>query len=981
MAEVLQGEGSSGAGPLRQVEYDAFLSYAHRDKDVTSAIQKGLHQIGRRVGQLRALRVFRDDTNLTANPDLWAKITEALDGSRFMIVVLSPQSASSHWVNEEIGHWLAHHGHQGLMLVLAEGHLQWNAQEARFDPEHSDAAPPVLTQPGSLPTEPLFIDVRDDAPWELRSLVFRDKVTSLAAPIHGKPKDDLSGEDLREQRRFRRLRGAAIAALAVLTVVSVVTASIALVQRGKAIREARDALAAQLDTEASTIFSRFVGDSDVHALADTLAAQRIRSNPSASRSAFYTAASTLNTTRVIVPTANSIVTAALSRDGHTLATAGSDNRIRLWSLTDPDHPEPLGQPLTGPTSTVVTLALSPDGRVLASAGNENSIRFWDIADPARPRPLGQPLVAHTNAILSVAFSPDARTLASSSLDRTVRLWNVTDPAHPTALSPPLFRDINDRLDTHVATTVAFTPDGRTLAASWTTAGGDAGNFIALWGLAEPTHPDLLSMTPNDRTSEETALAFGPDGHTLALGSRDGTIQLWQLTDPAGLQPLGAALTGHNGSISQLAFSADGHTLASAGSDTTVRLWDLTEPESARPLGEPLTGHTDSVTSLVFAPDGHSLVSTGLDANIRLWDLDTALPLRGPRSGLASVAFGAGGHTLASGADNTATIWLWQVSSRTNVKSLGELRAGAFGPTGVVAFSPQGHTLAATEWESVQLWNLSDSAHPLRQDDKTIYQQSVVQSVAFSPDGHTLAAGDSYGTIQLWDVTDPNHPAPRGAPPDAAPAINAVSGLAFSPDGRILAAGYQDRTIRLWDLTDMSHPRLFGRPVQGHTAAVNSVAFGAGGHTLASGSSDHTVRLWDLTDITHPAALGRPLRGHTGGVLDVTFRPDGDILASASGDRTIRLWDLTDPSRPAQLGQPLTGHTADVASVAFSPDGHELASGSGDGTVRLWPTPDDATVASLCSKLTSNISHHDWHDWISPTVGYITLCPNLPVPRE
>jgi hypothetical protein len=147
------------------MDYDAFLSYAHRDKDVTSAIQKGLHQIGRRVGQLRALRVFRDDTNLTANPDLWAKITEALDGSRFMIVVLSPQSAASHWVNEEIRHWLAHRGHEGLMLVLAEGELQWDAKDARFDPEHSSAAPPVLTEPGSLPFEPLYIDVSGDVPW------------------------------------------------------------------------------------------------------------------------------------------------------------------------------------------------------------------------------------------------------------------------------------------------------------------------------------------------------------------------------------------------------------------------------------------------------------------------------------------------------------------------------------------------------------------------------------------------------------------------------------------------------------------------------------------------------------------------------------------------------------------------------------------------------------------------------------------------
>jgi hypothetical protein len=98
MAEVAQAEESPAPVPDESMEYDAFLCYAHGEKEVTTAIQKGLHQIGRRrVGQLRALRVFRDDTNLTANRDLWGKITNALDRSRFMVVVLSPRSAASPW--------------------------------------------------------------------------------------------------------------------------------------------------------------------------------------------------------------------------------------------------------------------------------------------------------------------------------------------------------------------------------------------------------------------------------------------------------------------------------------------------------------------------------------------------------------------------------------------------------------------------------------------------------------------------------------------------------------------------------------------------------------------------------------------------------------------------------------------------------------------------------------------------------------------
>jgi WD40 repeat protein len=117
------------------------------------------------------------------------------------------------------------------------------------------------------------------------------------------------------------------------------------------------------------------------------------------------------------------------------------------------------------------------------------------------------------------------------------------------------------------------------------------------------------------------------------------------------------------------------------------------------------------------------------------------------------------------------------------------------------------------------------------------------------------------------------------------------------------------------------------------------------------------------------------------VFSVAFGPDGHTLVSSGGDGTVRLWGLTDPAHPGPLGEPLHGDTGAVFSVAFSPDGHTLASGSNDDTIRLWPTPLDATVVTLCSKLTSNISHNNWHDWISPTIGYITLCPNLSVPQN
>jgi len=182
-----------------------------------------------------------------ANPVLWGKITEALDRSGFMIVVLSPRSAVSHWVKQELTYWLHHRGLAQLILGLAEGHLQWDAEESRFDPDVCDASPPVLTKPKVLSAELLCIDVSDGKPWDLSDLAFRDKVTSLAVPIHGKDRDQLAGDEVREQRRCHRLRRAAIAVLSLLTVIAIVAAIFAFVQRGQAITQRQETVRQRQD--------------------------------------------------------------------------------------------------------------------------------------------------------------------------------------------------------------------------------------------------------------------------------------------------------------------------------------------------------------------------------------------------------------------------------------------------------------------------------------------------------------------------------------------------------------------------------------------------------------------------------------------------------------------------------------------------------------------------------------------------------------
>ncbi|MGH7866456.1 MAG: TIR domain-containing protein, partial [Candidatus Dormibacteraceae bacterium] len=186
--------------------YDAFISYSHAlDGVLAPTLQTGLERFAKPWYRSRALRVFRDTTSLSANPDLWASIEKALASSDWLVLMASPKAARSEWVNREVTWWLANKSPQRLLVVLTEGEFAW-ADEAGGGDKIIAALPSALR--GAFVEEPHWVDLR----W-LRAVDqvdqsnprLRECVADIAATVRGVPKDDLVGEHIRQHRRTKRL--------------------------------------------------------------------------------------------------------------------------------------------------------------------------------------------------------------------------------------------------------------------------------------------------------------------------------------------------------------------------------------------------------------------------------------------------------------------------------------------------------------------------------------------------------------------------------------------------------------------------------------------------------------------------------------------------------------------------------------------------------------------------------------------------------
>ena len=299
-----------------------------------------------------------------------------------------------------------------------------------------------------------------------------------------------------------------------------------------------------------------------------------------------------------------------SPDGNTLYTASNDGTAIAWDLTPRRRfPQEFTFSRGGGSPDwpyEYPVRFSPDGRLIAVGLKGSGIELRDSSDPVL---IEAALGATGGEVASLAFSPDGRTLAAVTGGGVATLWDLRTRS---------LRRRPFRVDANDAVAVSISADGAILA----TGGADG---VELWGAA--TGRSLGHIGDNQAPGD---LAFSPTGPLLAfvrdgyLSGGAGNLEVWDAARRVKIsQVLNYDLTGFGWAI---AFSPDGHTIATGGLGRVVHLRDARTGKLIRELEQNVGS---AVLSLAFSPDGKTLAMSGGEAFASLWDVETGAPI-GPR---------------------------------------------------------------------------------------------------------------------------------------------------------------------------------------------------------------------------------------------------------------------------------------------------------------------------------------------------------------
>jgi RNA polymerase sigma factor (sigma-70 family) len=641
---------------------------------------------------------------------------------------------------------------------------------------------------------------------------------------------------------------------------------------------------------------------------------------------------------------------AYAPDGRSLVTVGA-GEARVWDIVSEHLIRTIDADLG---------ALSPDGKTLFA--EKSTERFSGGSKPgmvqavdlSTGRELRQIVIAPVEPVKLMAVSLDGKSIAVL-IAKHQTLHGPLPPATIVVYDAATFAERRRiALTDQYVNELSFSADGRLLAVAALDGEGPEINRrpkASSVRLYDATTGDLVRRFSIEALGVG-AVAFSPDGKTLAVGAGDSTIRLFDVAtgrerlprlvrDARVVQPkMGPGAIEDRQwprAAGCLAFSADGSLLASGpgwgGSQyllndwPPITLWDVAAAREIRRFG----GHPYQICALAFSPDGKRLASSGGEPVARLWDVATGREVEhrvGHYSGIHAMAVSAADGTVFTRGNDDGLVIHWGPADGRAIETLALPPQRYFG----LAVSPDGRTLAIGYNDGPNsgsiLWKVAEHKE-LRRIKNTGGGQPV-----FSPDGRALSLG-----MWVYDVA-------TGRRVDAFPR-NTAEETWFTADGRRLISVEYDGA-RIWDFQAGTE---IGRPIQAELKGWFNAAVSPDGRLVATGnigkegrlahdepSPDPAIRVWEMASGKQVAKLV----GHVCQSNNLIFSPDSRHVASVSGkyggerDAGLRVWEISSERQLRRFAYYPEG----ANSVAYLPNGRAIVTASAvDGMGIVWDVSD------------------------------------------
>ncbi len=609
--------------------------------------------------------------------------------------------------------------------------------------------------------------------------------------------------------------------------------------------------------------------------------------------------------------------AAFSPDGAHFATGDWDGKATIWNLKTGEREQQLSQ-----GQYVHAVAYDKSGERLAAGSSDGSVHIYRAADGE----LIAKLDGHADAVLSVRFSPDGRWLLTSGYDNTARLWNLATGKTDQILRGHSWWVWAAEFSPDGEQIVTAAQDGKAMVWRRSTA-ADRRRDASVRPQDFVKHTEFVK-----HRGPVYAAKFAPDGIAVATAGYDGRVLLWNVGSTQGVDvarrldglPDPAAnymeFVGHRGPVRAVAFAPDGKTLATGGQDNVINVWDVSTGKSLKQL----RGHASHVRSCSYSPDGELLLSAGRDARIKLWQPQRYAEARelltddeGRTDAVLAAKFSPdGSHIVTASRDRTAS--LWDVAS---LERLQHFQEGHDFLASSAIFFGDGTRLATGAGDgSVRLWDVATGA-----EIKRLKNTGRTSALDVADDGTRIATGGPDNSVVIWDArsgealtTLKGHDAE-------------VTAVRMAPGGMLLASGDDRGVCRLWRYDGDKNEWNGGPWLRGHSRTVTALRFADGGARLISASGDNTCGQWDVAAGTEiPSGVLK----HPEWVADVAVSEDGKLALTCCDDGKLRLWSL-EAARLVRTMQPRSEGTS-FTSIDLTRDGRFAAAAcAAEGTVRIW----------------------------------------------